>query len=157
MNKNFIIIGVVVLAALGGYFFLRGSVVYPLPLPKTPANSASETKTSQPQDQKASSPAEETVNVVTYSDVGYTPKTITIKAGESIMFKNQSPKSMWPASAKHPTHRDYPTTGGCIGSTFDACRGVPPGESWAFTFDIRGSWKYHNHLNPGNTGTVVVE
>ena len=64
---------------------------------------------------------------------------------------------MWTASAVHPTHRAYPTTGGCLGSTFDACKGVQPGASWSFRFDIAGTWKYHNHLNPNNTGAIVVE
>ncbi|MEK9182927.1 MAG: hypothetical protein AAB849_00245 [Patescibacteria group bacterium] len=73
------------------------------------------------------------------------------------MFKNQSARSMWPASGFHPTHTVYPTTGGCLGSTFDACKGVLPGESWSFQFDIAGSWKYHNHLNPADFGMIVVE
>ena len=64
---------------------------------------------------------------------------------------------MWPASAFHPTHKAYPTTGGCLGSTFDACKGVLPGESWSFKFDIAGSWKYHDHLKPIVFGTIVVE
>ncbi|OHA38709.1 MAG: hypothetical protein A3G03_02780 [Candidatus Taylorbacteria bacterium RIFCSPLOWO2_12_FULL_44_15c] len=64
---------------------------------------------------------------------------------------------MWTASAVHPTHRAYPTSGGCLGSTFDACAGVQSGNSWSFKFDISGTWKYHNHLNPGDTGTIVVE
>lgn len=160
MKTVFTILVIIALAGIGGYFFLRTPVVPSAPsAEKTPANSANEQETPQPQDQNTSSPAEETVNVVIYSDSGYSPKTITIKVGESITFKNQSSKSMWPASAMHPTHRVYPTTGGCLGSTFDACRGVQSGDSWSFQFDIPGTWKYHDHLNPSssNSGTVIVE
>jgi len=32
-----------------------------------------------------------------------------------------------------------------------------PGESWSFKFDEGGTWKYHDHLNPGATGMIVVE
>src|SRR3989344_2395368 len=63
----------------------------------------------------------------------------------------------WPASASHPSHTVYPTTGGCIGSTFDACKGLAQGESFDFTFNEAGEWKYHDHLNPGRTGTIIVE
>lgn len=158
MKTVFTILVIVALVGIGGYFFLRGPAAPSAPFAEnTPTNSAKEQETPQAQDENTESQTEETTHVITYSDNGYEPKTITIKAGETVTFKNQSSLAMWPASAMHPTHRVYPTTGGCIGSTFDACRGVPPGESWAFTFDIRGSWKYHNHLNPGNTGTVVVE
>ncbi|OHA25032.1 MAG: hypothetical protein A3D52_00625 [Candidatus Taylorbacteria bacterium RIFCSPHIGHO2_02_FULL_44_36] len=93
----------------------------------------------------------------TNTNSGYSPSILTVKKGETVTFKNQSSQSMWTASAVHPTHRAYPTSGGCLGSTFDACAGVQSGNSWSFKFDISGTWKYHNHLNPGDTGTIVVE
>ncbi len=96
-------------------------------------------------------------NVITYTDAGYSPATLQIKKGETVTFKNQSGQSMWTASAAHPTHTVYPTTGGCIGSTFDACQAVQPGDSWSFRFDVSGAWKYHNHLSPGDAGTIVVK
>ncbi len=95
--------------------------------------------------------------IVIYSDSGYSPKEVNIKVGTVVTYKNESSLSMWPASAKHPSHSGYPTTGGCLGSTFDACRGVLPGESWSFQFDIAGSWGYHDHLKPSYFGKVVVE
>ncbi|MBI2464372.1 hypothetical protein HYV57_05435 [Candidatus Peregrinibacteria bacterium] len=95
--------------------------------------------------------------LVIYTDAGYSPAALRIKKGETVIFKNQSSRSMWTASAIHPSHRSYPTTGGCLGSTFDACKGVQPDDSWLFTFDVSGSWKYHNHLNPGDAGTIEVK
>lgn len=94
--------------------------------------------------------------LVTYTDEGFSPNPVTINKGESVLFMNRSSRQMWPASAVHPTHTQYPTTGGCIGSTFDACRGIGNGNGWAFQFDIPGTWKYHNHLNVSDTGTVIV-
>ncbi|EKD32886.1 MAG: hypothetical protein ACD_76C00122G0002 [uncultured bacterium] len=96
-------------------------------------------------------------NTVIYSDSGFSPDQLIIKSGGTVFFENQSSKSMWTASGAHPSHRIYPTTGGCIGSTFDACQGIQPGDSWSFKFDIAGEWKYHNHLRPGDTGTIIVE
>lgn len=95
--------------------------------------------------------------VITYTDSGYSPASVEIKTGTKVTFKNQSSVKIWPASAMHPTHAVYPTTGGCIGSTFDACREVAPGDSWSFVFDIAGSWKYHDHLNPGRFGAINVK
>ena len=95
--------------------------------------------------------------VITYTDAGYSPSSLQVKQGETVIFKNESSQSMWPASAMHPTHKDYPTTGGCLGSTFDACKGVQPGDSWPFQFDIAGNWKYHDHLNPKNFGAIIVQ
>jgi plastocyanin len=102
-------------------------------------------------------------NVVTYTDAGYSPNALTIKKGETVTFKNQSSRSMWPASAIHPTHRVYSGTSldehcpDTAGTAFDACKGFLPSQSWSFTFNKTGTWKYHDHLNPGATGVVVVE
>jgi len=96
-------------------------------------------------------------NVVTYGDSGFSPSTITVKKGDSVIFKNTMPGGMWVASNPHPVHNAYPTTGGCITSTFDSCTGIPAGQSWSFTFDKVGTWKYHNHLHLNQGGTIVVQ
>lgn len=150
MNKTIIAIVIIAVIVLGGYFLFKGAYQ---PTPVIPQTSNQQTA---PQPPAAQSPIAEE-GVVTYTDSGYSPSAITVKKGETITFKNQSSRSMWTASAVHPTHRGYPTTGGCIGSTFDACKGIQPGNSWPFKFDIAGTWKYHNHLNPSDTGAVVVE
>src|SRR3989338_6545119 len=80
--------------------------------------------------------------VVVYTDSGYLPPNLSIKKGDNVTFKNRSKKNMWTASAMHPSHREYPTTGGCVGSTFDSCKNIPPEEEWSFTFDLVGTWKY---------------
>lgn len=95
--------------------------------------------------------------VISYDGKAYSPATIDVKKGDLVMFVNKGTTEMWPASAMHPTHAVYPTTGGCIGSTFDACAGTPAGGSWSFVFDQAGAWKYHDHLNPGVRGTVNVK
>ncbi|OGN03306.1 MAG: hypothetical protein A2655_00555 [Candidatus Yanofskybacteria bacterium RIFCSPHIGHO2_01_FULL_43_42] len=100
---------------------------------------------------------------VTYSDSGYNPTTVTIKSGDIVVFKNSGSKIMWTASAAHPTHNIYPGSGiemcgtNTLVEFFDACRGYGLGESWEFRFDKRGTWKYHNHLQPSHAGTIIVE
>lgn len=96
--------------------------------------------------------------VVRITDEGFSPASVTVKKGQAVRWSNNADVASWPASAVHPTHAVYPQKGSadCSGSSFDACSGVAPGESWSFTFTKVGSWKYHDHLKPSKTGTVVV-
>ena len=115
-------------------------------------STASPTKTSTP----TSIPVRQG-NLVTYTNSGYSPATLTIKKGQIITWKNESSKPMWTASAIHPTHSVYPTTGGCLGSTFDACTGTSSGQEWSFKFDVVGTWNYHNHLHAIYGGKIIVQ
>lgn len=98
-----------------------------------------------------------TAKIITYTNAGFSPSPLTIKAGETVIYKNESSRSFWPASASHPTHAVYPVYGGCINSIFDACKTYAPGESWSFTFTVKGTWGYHDHINASYFGSVVVE
>lgn len=100
-------------------------------------------------------------NTVAITAEGFSPKTLTVKAGTMVTFVNEDVNEHWPASAMHPTHMVYPGSGiqkcGTGEAIFDACKGLAQGESFSFTFDEIGSWKYHDHLNVPLTGTIVVE
>ncbi len=96
-------------------------------------------------------------NTVEITSSGFSPSTLTINAGDTVTFVNKDSRPHWPASAVHPTHTVYPESGGCIGSKFDACKGLAQDETFSFKFDQKGTWKYHDHLNPGLTGTIVVQ
>ena len=132
---------ILIIIIVGAYFVIKSATKSSMPVLQVSENKTSVTKES----------------VITYTDDGYSPSALEIKAGETVTFKNESQQSMWPASAMHPTHKDYPTTGGCLGSAFDACMGVQPGDSWSFKFDIAGNWKYHDHLSPKNFGAITVK
>lgn len=105
----------------------------------------------------SSSPSSRSANTVEITSSGFSPATLTVNQGDTVVFITKDSEAHWPASAVHPTHNAYPESGGCIGSKFDACRGLAQGESFSFTFNEKGSWKYHDHLNLGNTGTIVVQ
>lgn len=85
---------------------------------------------------------------VEIKDGRFTPSELKIKKGDTIIWINRDSSQTWPASAIHPTHQVYPG--------FDALRGLSTGESYSFTFDKVGSWKYHDHLNSSVTGVVMV-
>lgn len=88
---------------------------------------------------------------------GFSPRTLSIKVSDTIVFVNKDADPHWPASDIHPTHGVYPDKDGCIGSKFDACRGLNTGEAYEFTFLHEGSWCFHDHLMPGLTGCVDVQ
>jgi len=96
-------------------------------------------------------------NTVEINGQGFSPNAISVKAGDAVTFVNRDSTLHWPASGTHPSHNDYPEHGGCIGSAFDACKGLKAGESFAFTFNEKGTWHYHDHLNSGMEGTIIVE
>ncbi|OHA63687.1 MAG: hypothetical protein A2842_01305 [Candidatus Wildermuthbacteria bacterium RIFCSPHIGHO2_01_FULL_48_25] len=101
--------------------------------------------------------------VVLYTDSGFVPQIFIVQLGETVTFVNGSTSPMWPATAVHPTHQVYP--GSDINkcntaeekNIFDACGGIEPNQEWSFTFEEKGSWGYHDHLNPSRRGTIVVE
>lgn len=107
-----------------------------------------------------SGPATHTVEM---SSAGFSPNTLTVNAGDTVTFAAVGSGSYWPASAVHPTHTVYP--GSSIDkcqteertTIFDACESLTDGESFSFTFNEVGEWKYHNHVNIAQTGTIVVQ
>jgi plastocyanin len=86
--------------------------------------------------------------VVMYTDGGFGPEITTVKRGNVVTFVNESSRSMWVASAMHPTHQLLPG--------FDQLKSVGTSGTYEYTFTKVGTWKYHNHMNPTDTGTVVV-
>ncbi len=102
----------------------------------------------------------EGATIVEITSAGFSPSLITINAGDTVAWINKDSVEHQPASAMHPTHEAYPEPGGCVGSKFDACRGLKNGEVFSFKFDQKGEWKYHDHLNcctnPAFFGTIKV-
>jgi len=96
-------------------------------------------------------------NIIEIGSTGFSPNELRVNAGDTVTFVNKDTIEHWPASAVHPTHAVYPEAGGCIGSKFDACKGLKQGESWSFTFTQKGTWGYHDHLNPDLRGKVIVQ
>ncbi|MEK9194419.1 MAG: peptidoglycan-binding protein, partial [Patescibacteria group bacterium] len=95
------------------------------------------------------------VHVITKdSEGGFNPAKLFISVGDVVRWFNNSIEDSWPASDPHPIHNEYPETGGCIGSLFDACRLLRQRESYYFIFYVPGTWNYHDHLNPKSKGQI---
>lgn len=92
--------------------------------------------------------ANKEVVTITLTSEGFSPATVTVKAGTVVSWINKSGGLATVNSDPHPTHLTYPPLN--VGQFKD-------GSSVQLTFDKPGTFKYHNHLNPSQTGTVVVE
>ncbi len=160
-KRTYIAIAIVALVVIAGIvFFVSSNLGAPSSqAPQTPSQS-SDMQTGVPpaaQNPSAVPPATNSQYIVTYTNSGFSPNTLAVPRGGTVMFKNSASDGVRVSSNPHPIHNGYPTTGGCVSSTFDSCAIIPPGGSWSFTFGIRGSWGYHNHLNPSEGGTIVVQ
>ncbi len=152
MNKTITFILLIVLIAVGGFIIFGKKTEAPTTnAPSTGAENAPVQTT--PKTETVVPPVSETIApqtlTVTYSDAGYSPRTITIKVGDSVSFVNNSTHGMWTASNPHPQHTDF--------SAFDAKRAYVAGESYSFTFAKAGTFNYHNHVRSFDQGTVVVK
>ena len=86
---------------------------------------------------------------VRYTNTGFEPAKLTVPVGTMVEFINQSDEEMWVASNVHPSHE--------ILSTFDQFQGVGKSQSYMYTFDKKGVWPYHDHINPALEGVISVE
>jgi len=79
---------------------------------------------------------------------GFVPVALIVKAGTTVSWLNQSGVTGNVSSAPHPTHTAYPPLN--LGN-FEA------GKSISLTFNTPGTYKYHNHLTPSQSGSITVK
>ena len=99
---------------------------------------------------------------ITYGASGFSPKNVSINAGDTVTFVDQAGTPMWVASDQHPSHTEFDgtsrTTHCAAGYTgpkpFDQCG---TGTSYSFTFTKAGSFDFHNHVAAQFEGVVVVK
>ena len=169
MNKTTtIIIGaiIIVLLLVGGWWFMTQA---PAEVPNETNNQNTQlenTENENPDNPLVDVDVEVTTSKtheVSYTNSGYAPATLTIKAGDTVKFINNSTRATWPASAMHPTHTAYNGTSlqqhcpDAENDDFDACKNIASGASWEFTFTKVGEWAYHDHANAGNFGKIIVQ
>ena len=89
-----------------------------------------------------------TVHEIVFSGTAFTPANLTVKAGDTVVFRNSSQEDFWPASGPHPQHTLYPE--------FDAKKAIAPGNIYSFKFLKVGEWPFHDHLRPAAFGKITV-
>jgi plastocyanin len=78
---------------------------------------------------------------VSMSNFAYSPKTITIKKGVTVVWTNDD-------AVEHTVTSD---TGTMLNSEI-----IPVGSSFNYVFDKAGTYSYHCKIHPNMKGTVVV-
>lgn len=93
-----------------------------------------------------------TIKDVTFTTSGFSPKTLTISVGDTVLWTNASDGPLYVAPDDHPSHTKY------AGVWDDNGEGnIGSAEDYSFTFDTAGTYAYHNHLNTAQTGTIIVQ
>lgn len=137
MKKSSIIIGVVVAAiVIVAAVLLLGNKPAAGPADSSGSSTAAPTNTT---------PAAATI---TYSSSGFSPATVTVKTGDTIAIKNTSNQTMQFDSDPHPVHTDDTDLNAGV---------VDPGQTKTFIVTQKGSFGYHNHLNPSDMGKIIIE
>jgi len=85
---------------------------------------------------------------VTVGQNGFSPQTLEIKKGKTVVWINQGGEDATVNSDPHPTHNL---------NRFLNLGQFPSGSSVEATFNEAGTFSYHNHFHPDQRGTVVVK
>lgn len=145
-------IAVIVVAVL-----VLGGAAYGLSRDKDTSTKSTNTDTSQSSSSKQSSSADdsaspnssdasknsaESTNTVSISNFTFTPKNITVKKGTMVTWTNND-------TVPH----DVKETDGKPGPKSDS---LAQGESYSYTFNTPGTYKYFCSIHPSMTASVIV-
>jgi plastocyanin len=153
MRTGLIALIVAVIVIAGGAFFVMKKNNKSSTATTPATNTTNTTQTTTKTDNSTAgtdqpNPNTKAVATITYSDSGFSPSTITVKAGSKVEIKNTSSHDMQFDSDPHPVHTDDTELN--VGT-------VASGQSMTFTVNKTGTHGYHNHLNPSDTGTIIVQ
>ena len=152
---------VIILVVLGGWYLYSAQTASAPVVPSVETQTTTGTNAGANVSAPTTSSAPMSATVKLTSS-GFSPGTMTIAKGGTVPWVNESGSPMWVASAMHPAHVLYDNTSkdehcasGYTGPTpFDQCSSSV---NYSFTFNKVGTWKYHNHVNSSQFGTVIVQ
>ncbi|CAN5614616.1 hypothetical protein BH23PAT1_BH23PAT1_4150 [soil metagenome] len=146
MNKTGIIALVVVILVVGA------GVVWATNTGNNETDTNSTTVPGTTQNEQTPAPgdneAEQSANTIIYTDSGFIPANLSLEAETELTIVNNSSRTLDFASDPHPQHTANTELN--IGT-------IPSGESRSTNLSNTGTWGYHNHLNPGQTGSITVQ
>ena len=134
MKRWLLIIGFLLVVILGALFLLRKD--------KGPA----EAITSTPDESATATP--EVKNLITLTSSGFSPISLTVKIGDTVTWLNNDGIIATVNSDPHPVHTEYEPLN--LGN-------FTKGKTHTLTFPTPGTYGYHNHFNPNQRGTIIVE
>ena len=150
MNKSakIIISLVVLLIIVLGAVVIAGHKNNDTTTPTTNGNSSPSQTTNNTQQNNNATQTSTVAATISYTDSGFEPASISVKTGDTVKITNKSNRPLQFDSDPHPAHTDETELN--VGT-------VSSGESMTFKVTKSGSWGYHNHLNPGDRGTIEVQ
>jgi plastocyanin len=80
---------------------------------------------------------------------GFQPQAMKVKSGTTVVWTNYDTTPHRVAANPDPAHKDLPE--------LDSKTNFDTNGTYRFTFDKPGTYGYHDELNPGNNGTIIVE
>jgi len=113
----------------------------------TPKSNPGPSNTSNSTTQNTSNDKVAGVALITFTDEGFSPSTLTVKKGTVVTVENKSTKSVQFSSDDHPAHTDDPEINMGV---------LAPGESGTFTVETIGTHGFHDHIDDSKTGTLTV-
>jgi plastocyanin len=128
-TRTLLAVSVIAILAVGGYLALRS--------PKSDSPTSPGTNTTK-----------EAAATITFDGKGFSPASVTVKAGDTIRITNSSSDPLSFNSDPHPTHTDEPELN--VGD-------VSTGSSQTFTVTKSGTWGYHNHFDQSQRGSITVQ
>ncbi len=154
MKKFIVLIIILVVIGVGYFVWHRNSTVSSPEATSSPAETMEATASPEPAlsmspvpttTRQSKTPAPKSVSApvthgITIQNFAFAQPSITIKKGDSITWSNRD-------SAPHTVTGD---NGGPSSPT------INPGQSYSFTFNTVGTFKYHCSFHPSMLGTVVV-
>ncbi len=148
MNKKYLIITLLALAALGASCSKKATTTTTNTTVSTNTNTTSQnSNTTGTFSTNTNAPVAATVII---TSAGISSTSTTVAAGTVVTFLNNDTAPHQIASNPHPSHTDLPG--------FDLT--LSAGSSQSFTFTKIGSWGYHDHNNPFATeyqGRIIVQ
>ena len=119
------------------------------PMPESNNNASVNTAQtdSENPDQSTSSEDQAQAAVITFTNDGFTPSSLTVKKGATVTVKNESSNRVQFSSDDHPTHRL---------NTEMNLRTLAPGELASFTATTVGAHGFHDHIDDSKVGTLTV-
>ncbi len=139
MTKS-IIIGLIAIIVIGGGGYLA--------LHKKNNNSSAASSSQTTPSSSSSSTNQAVAATITYSNNGFSPSATTVQSGDSVAIKNTSSNDMQLQSNPHPIHTDDGDLNvGTVGA----------GQTKTFVVTKKGTFGFHNHLNPSDTATITVQ
>jgi len=145
MNKMLLAVVVIALGIGVGWYYFKGAMH-----PSKRTDQMTAVSPTQSQDMTTTSGSSNAVAsaTVSYTDSGFSPKTVTVRKGTTVTFKNTSTGTMWVVTGVYPTNQLLPG--------FDEKAAVATGGMYQYTFTKVGTWQYYNHAKTTDEAFVVV-